>query len=169
MGRWKLDEWIFGKEVLDRWDTKRNGQEFSSEFLTLVERNKMNYSKEKTLKKIGEREDFSKWNSELKKYSYGHIFKLNEIPEVFKAEITKQCGGLERDRLAKKMYIQLYCLKKESLKSVRLSSFLSGCPYNGLVVEHLNEGGLEYVENEKCESALRVHMRTWTNEHLIKI
>ena len=52
MGRLWLDELLFGKEVLDRWDTKRNGQEFSSEFLTLVERNKMNYSKEKTLKKI---------------------------------------------------------------------------------------------------------------------
>ena len=143
MGRWKLDEWIFGEETLNRWDAERK---IKSEFLTPYEREEMNKRKRKEQAeeddKRKEDESFYKWSQQLIKYGCGYLFKLDEIPEVFKAEITKQCGGLEKDKLAEKETIELYVDKYAFGSKV-----------------HLREGGFEYVENEKGEPALRVYIQ----------
>ena len=139
-----LDELFFGKETLDRWDREREGR--SSEFLTPYERNcREREKREKQTEKeekIKVEENFSKWNQELRKYSHGHIFKLDEIPEVFKVEVIKQAGGLEKEKLAENGTIKLY-----------LDKYAFGSKV------HLREGGFNYVENKKGEPALRVYIQ----------
>lgn len=148
MGHSWLDKFCFGEETLNRWDRERQ----NSNFLTLVERteNKICIRNEKDAMK--KNEDF--YDKELRKYGHGHVFKLDEIPEIFKDKIIEQTEGLEKNKLAKKENIILYSIRDEEHSELEVSWNFFGWRMKSSV--YLRVGGFKYCENEKGEPALRV-------------
>ena len=78
MGRLWLDELFFGKKVLDKWDRERGGQK-DERFLTQGE------------KRIIEEDNFM---NEFYKLGNGQMFRIEELPEIFKEKIIQKCGSL---------------------------------------------------------------------------
>ena len=131
MGRLWLDELLFGKEVLDRWDREREGQK-DERFLTPGE------------KKVIEENNF---RNEFYKLGNGRLFRIEELPEIFKKRIIQKCGSLEKEKL-----------KEYAKDNERIALFSRYARMTFLGGHEFEYGGFLYVENNKGDWALKSYL-----------
>jgi len=130
MGRLWLDELLFGKEVLDRWDREREGQK-DERFLTPGE------------KKVIEENNF---RNEFYKLGNGRLFRIEELPEIIKEKIIQTCSSLEKETL-----------RDYPPQNINLfSGYFDGDFFCQGGVEH---GGFLYVEDNKGNWALKSYLK----------
>ena len=104
------------------------------------------------------KEEFNNLWEILKKYNHGQIFKLGEIPEVFRDKIVKEAGGLEKNKLKEERYISLVsCLHVSGPGG-------NGAPWS-VLTEYLREGGFHYVDKKEGGPGLKLYKRFWTRGH----
>jgi len=135
MGRWRLDEFIFGKEALDKWDRERGGQK-NERWLTQEEK--------KTIEKTIEENNF---RNEFYKLGNGQIFRIEELPEIFKKRIIQKCGSLEKEKL-----------KEYAKDNERIALFSRYARMTFLGGHEFEYGGFLYVENNKGDWALKSYL-----------
>jgi hypothetical protein len=92
------------------------------------------------------KEEFDNFQNVLKNFNKNQIFKIEEIPEVFKNKIIKEAGGLEKKKLKKAGYIPLiFCLH------------VTGPNKFNCLTEYLREGGLKYVGKKEGGPGLKIN------------
>ena len=158
MGRWKLDEWIFGKETLDRWDRERENRGDNhirnSDFLTANEKGKMNDSeREKQVK------EYSKGPYKYKEYAEG-AYKILECcassyqhsyagfsdsyrTKTIKGKITEiKDGESNREKIAINTEQGIFHVEYNKNFTKEIKELLLNQMINHVVTEHIyDEGG----------------------------
>ena len=154
MGHRWLDKLVFEEETLNRWDAKRRGDQ-SSEYLPPAERRGKETLRENKKKYGGYETKQEYLESELKKYEEGHLFKLDEVPDIFKEKIFYYLKIVDKEQVLNKENLTL-CGDFEFF--LRRYGDTSGwIPASWRSMRGMISGGLEYVENEEGIPRLRVY------------
>ncbi|MBI2004261.1 hypothetical protein HYS72_02235 [Candidatus Pacearchaeota archaeon] len=139
MGRLWLEELIFGKERLDRWDRERNGNQ-NLGYITQEQKRAT---------------DKNFFVNEFYKLGNGCTYLVEELPEFFKEVIIKKCGSLEKETLKNFCNCQIDYTNenKDNRGTIQLFSI------DGFWKNNYTFGGFLYVEDNEGRWKLKTYSK----------